>query len=309
MIQRLILIAVTGAALLPAQTPARAASTGPTFATPEEARDALIATAKKGMDAVRTFFGAGSGAVAGTGDEVEDKALLERFNRLAAEKAVLEEDPVSVDQMTLLIGDIGWPFAVPLVKKNGRWSYDLVEGKAELRRRVIGGNELDVIQICRGFVEAQEEYARTDWDGNGVLEYASKILSSPGKKDGLYWPGEDSPVAAGFAKAVAHGYAPAAAGSAPRPYHGYYFKVLMAQGPDAAGGELDYLAHNLMIGGYALVAWPAEYGVSGIKTFIVNQDGVVYEKDLGPTTGTVAKAMTKFNPDKSWQASPDDDDQ
>src|SRR5262249_5391064 len=163
---------------------------------------------------------------------------------------------------TLLLGEIQWPFAFPLVRKNGRWSFDLVEGKAEIRRRVIGGNELDVIEICRGYVEAQEQYARADRDGNGGLEYARKIVSSEGKKDGLYWPGEDSPVAAGFAKATAQGYS-LSGGGAPHPFHGYYFKVLLAQGPDAQGGAQDYLAHNLMIGGFALVAWPAEYGVSG----------------------------------------------
>jgi hypothetical protein len=144
-------------------------------------------------------------------------------------------------------------------------------------------------------------YAETDWDGNGVLEYAQKIASTEGKKDGLYWPGEDSPVAANFAKAVAQGYGPP--GSS-KGYHGYLYKILLSQGPDALDGVQDYVVHGFMIGGFALVAWPAEYGVSGIMTFIVNQDGIVYEKDLGPQTGVQAKAMTKFNPDKSWRVSP-----
>ena len=141
--------------------------------------------------------------------------------------------------------------------------------------------------------------------GTALCEYAARIISTDGKKDGLYWPGEDSPVAAGFAKAVAEGY-PAPTGGAPKPYHGYYFKVLTKQGPNAAGGAQDYIVKKLMIGGFGLVAWPAEYGVSGIMTFIVNQDGVVYEKDLGPRTGTRAKAMTVFDPDKTWRRSPDE---
>jgi hypothetical protein len=153
-------------------------------------------------------------------------------------------------------------------------------------------------------VEAQELYAEADRNGNGVLEYASKIVSTEGKKDGLYWPGEDSPVAAAFAKAAAQGYP--APHSKRQPYHGYFYKVLLAQGPDAASGAQEYLARGLMIGGFALVAWPAEYGVSGIKTFIVNQDGIVYEKDLGPQTGTLANAMTRFNPDKSWLVTPEE---
>jgi hypothetical protein len=210
---------------------------------------------------------------------------------------------VNPDRVTLLIGTIEWPIAVPIMRKSGRWSFDIQEGKAEIRRRTIGGNELDAIEICLGYVEAQQSYAESDRDGNGVLEYAKKIVSSEGRKDGLYWPGEDSPVAAGFAKAAAQGYT-ASPGGSPRPYHGYFYKVLLSQGPDAAGGAQDYVVHGLMIGGFALVAWPAEYGVSGIKSFIVNQDGIVYEKDLGPNTGSLAKALTRFNPDKSWQVSP-----
>jgi hypothetical protein len=209
------------------------------------------------------------------------------------------------DRRTLLVGTIEWPFSVPLVRKNGRWFWDVVEGKAELRRRIIGRNELSAIEICRGYVEAQGIYSESDWDGNGVFEYAGKIVSTAGKKDGLYWPGEDSPVAAGFAEAVAQGYQVSRSGP-PKPFHGYYYKVLTSQGPAAEGGEQDYMVKKLMIGGFGLVAWPAEYGKSGIMSFIVNQDGVVYEKDLGPGTGTVAKAMNRFNPDKTWRPSPPD---
>ena len=271
-----------------------------TFATPEEARDALLQAANSGIDAARTLFGPASADIVRTGDEVEDANLVKEFNRRAAEKTALDPDETDPYFVTLLLGNDEFPFAIPLVRKSGRWYWDIQEGKAEIRRRVIGGNELDAIEVCRGYVEAQEMYAEKDWDGNGVVEYAQKIVSTEGKKDGLYWPGEDSPVAENFAKAVAQGYAALGKG-----YHGYLYKVLLAQGPDAKDGAQDYLAHGLMIGGFALVAWPAAYGVSGIMTFIVNQDGVVYEKDLGSRTAELAKAMTKFNPDKTWQASPD----
>jgi hypothetical protein len=304
MIKKLILMILAGTCVsLAAQTGGPA-----TFNTAEEARDALVKAAGQGLDAVKTLFGPGSADVVRTGDGVEDQNTLTRFKQMAAEKMVLEPDPMNPDRVTFLIGTDEWPLAVPIVRKGGRWTYDIQEGKAEIRRRTIGGNELDTIDICRGYVEAQQMYAEKDWDGNGVLEYAKKIVSSEGQKDGLYWPGEDSPVAAGFAKAVAQGYS-VHTGGAPQPYHGYYYKVLMAQGPDAQGGIQDYVVHGLMIGGFALVAWPAEYGISGIKTFIVNHDGVVYEKDLGPTTSALAKAMTRFNPDKSWQVSPDETEQ
>ena len=294
-------ILITGIPLVLAQSGPR------TFATPGEARDGLIQAAANGMDSVKAFFGPGSAEIVRSGDEVQDKLALERFNRLAAEKTQWEPDSMNPDRMTLAIGVAEWPFAVPLVRKHGRWFFDVQEGKAEIRRRTIGRQELDAIQICRGYVEAQQTYAATDWAGKGVLQYASRIVSSPAKKDGLYWPGDDSPVAEAFAKAVAQGYS--LPNGQQRPFHGYFFKMLMSQGPEAAGGAQDYVIHGLAIGGFALIAWPAEYGVSGIKTFMVNHDGVVYEKDLGPQTGSVAKAITSFNPDKSWDVVPEDDGQ
>lgn len=274
-----------------------------TFGTPQEAVDALIQAASNGMDAVITLFGPGSAAVLRTADPAVDRKVLETFRQRAAEQTRLEPDQMNPDRVILLIGGEEVPFAVPLVRKNGRWYFDIQEGKAEIRDRMIGGNELDAIDICRGYVEAQEIYAQTDWDNTGILQYARRIVSSPGKKDGLYWPGNNSPVAAGFARAAAEGYPEPSAGE-PLPYHGYLFKMLYAQGPRAAGGARNYIVQDLMIGGFALVAWPAQYGVLGIKTFIVNQDGVVYEKDLGPQTASLARAMTTFNPDPSWQVSP-----
>jgi hypothetical protein len=206
------------------------------------------------------------------------------------------------NRATLLLGEEEWPFAVPLVRKDGRWFFDVVEGEAEIHRRIIGGNELDAIQVCHGYVEAQERYSLQDWNGDGLREYAKRITSSPGGKDGLYWPGADSPVAEAFAKAAAEGYTRGI--NAPKPYHGYLYKILTKQGPSAPGGERDYMVHSFFIGGYALVAWPVEYGTSGIKSFIVNQDGVVYEKDLGPRTTTLAPAIKEFNPDGTWEISP-----
>lgn len=298
MMKRLTYITFFGAvALLAAQ------DSGPrTFTSPEEAKNALVQVAAKGLDAVKAMLGPSSADILRTGDAIEDKKLLEQFNQRAAEKAQLDPDEMNPDRVTLLVGAEEWPFAVPLMRKNGRWYFDIHEGKAEIRRRIIGANELDALEICRGYVEAQQLYAETDWTGKGVLQYAAKIVSSEGKKDGLYWPGEDSPVAAGFAKAAAEGYPRPGSGTG---YHGYRYKILLSQGPDAADGTQDYLVHGLMIGGFALVAWPVEYGVSGIMTLIVNQDGVVYEKDLGPQTGALAKVMTRFNPDKSWRASVD----
>jgi hypothetical protein len=279
-----------------------------TFSSPEEARDALIQAAAKGMNKVRELFGPESADILRTGDPVEDKILLDKFNRRAREKTNLQPDAMNLNRVVLLVGEEEWPFAVPLLRKDGQWYFDIHAGRSEIHHRVIGGNEIDAIQICRGYVEAQQRYASVDWDGNGVLEYARRIVSSPGKKDGLYWPGEDSPVAERFAMAVAEGYS---TGSTPKPYHGYYYRILTGQGPNAPDGQRDYLVRNLMIGGFAMVAYPAEYRVSGIKTFLVNQDGLVYEKDLGPNTRVLAGAMNRFNPDKTWELSPDvvfDDD-
>jgi hypothetical protein len=300
--RRLIFIAFITAASLEAQ-PAGAK----TFATPEEASSALVQAAKNGADSLIELLGPQAAEVLHSGDPVEDKKLVQQFNERAAQKMKLVPDELNGHHMEMLVGEEDWPVAIPLVEKNGKWYFDVLEGKAEIRRRVIGGNELDVIEICHGYVEAQELYAKGDWTGKGVHQYASKIISSPGKKDGLYWPGGDSPVAEGFAKAVAAGYQ--LSGGEPKPFHGYYFKILMGQGPDAMDGDEDYLVHGLMIGGFALIAWPAEYGVSGIMTFIVNQDGDVYQKDLGARTGVLAKTITKFNPDRSWTMVPEQGEQ
>ena len=250
MIQKFTLAMIGAAAILTAQTTAPK-----TYASAEEATEALVKASAQGMDAIKAMLGPGSADIVRTGDPLEDQAVIERFRRLSAEKKTkLEADPMNPDRVTLLLGEIEWPMAVPLVRKNNRWTFDLKEGKAEVRRRVIGFNELDAIEICQGYVEAQHMYTAQDWNGGGVVQYARRIVSTEGKKDGLYWPGDESPVAAGFAKAAAQGY------QAGGGYHGYFYKVLLAQGADAPGGAQDYVVHNLMIGGFALVAWPVEYG-------------------------------------------------
>jgi hypothetical protein len=309
MIRSLILITISTATLLGGQTATtKQAASAKTYATPEEARDALVQAAANGIDAVRTLLGPGSDDVVRTGDPVEDKNVVDRFNARAKEKTELVRDEENPDRTTLEVGNEGWPMPVPLLRKNGRWHWDLAAGKTEIRNRIIGGNELDAIEICLGYVTAQRQYAEVDRTGKGLPpQYATKLISSPGQKDGLYWPGEDSPVSEGFAKASAAGYnLQQGKGQA---FHGYHFKVLTGQGASAYGGAHDYIVGGLMIGGFGLVAWPAEYRVSGVKTFIVNQDGVVYEKDLEPQTAAIAGAMTRFNPDKTWDESPDPDDQ
>jgi hypothetical protein len=188
---------------------------------------------------------------------------------------------------------------VPIVLQNGQWRFNSAVGRVEVLARRVGRNELTAIEVCRAYVEAQTEYAAHDRAASGTLQYAQKILSSPGKKDGLYWEGEpDNLVPKAFADASA---AMLAEGRKPAPYHGYYFRILKAQGPAAEGGAMDYVVKDKMIGGFALVAYPAEYGVSGIETFLVNHRGQVFEKDNGPTTGTLARQMVRFNPDKTWK--------
>jgi Protein of unknown function (DUF2950) len=203
------------------------------------------------------------------------------------------------DKAVLVIGNEEWPFPIPLVRKDDSWQFDTAAGREEILARRIGRNELNTIEACLAFVDAQQEYAEKGIGGNGV--YAQRIVSQPGKKDGLYWPaasGEDeSPLGDLAASAAAEGYR---AGQQRMPYHGYYYRVLTRQGPSALGGAIDYVVRGKMIGGFALVAYPAEYGNSGVMTFVVNHQGVVFQKDLGLSTARVSGAMTTFNPDQSW---------
>ena len=192
-----------------------------TFATADEARDALIQAAQEGGPAINQLFGAGADKLLRSGDEVLDKNHRDRFVKVARDKAIVAIDEENPDRAVVLLGELEWPFPVPLVRKGGRWLFDLQQGKVEIRNRLIGGNELDAIEVCRGYVEAQYQYAESDRDGNGVPEYAQRIISSPGKKDGLYWPSPDSPIAEAVAKVVAQGYKDKL-----QPFHGYHFKVL-----------------------------------------------------------------------------------
>jgi hypothetical protein len=272
-----------------------------TFATPQEAVQATIdAAAHNDTAALLQLFGPEGKDIVESGDPAQDSDLRAEFARSAHEKLQIDTDPLTPDRATFTVGEQEWPFPVPVIRRDGRWRLDSASGRLEILARRIGTNELNAMEVCRGYAEAQLEYAAGARDGDGVLKYAQRIAATPGKQDGLYSPGvPDSLVSPGFAEAAAANLS--TGGKKPEPYHGYYFRVLKSQGPDAAGGAFDYVVNGKMIGGFALVAWPAEYGVSGIRTFIINHDGVVYEKDLGTGTAVEARQMTRFNPDKSWR--------
>lgn len=288
---------------------ARAADIGQTFATPEAAAAALVAAAAaEDTNAFRVIFGP-------VGVEIENPDRVQAANELRAfNTAVSQQQRVvheSETKCTLEIGANAWPFPVPIVKRDGRWFFDTAAGKDEILNRHIGRNELATLKVVRTYVEAQREYAGKDRDGDEVLEFAQKFGSAPGRKDGLYWSpeldGEISPLGPLAAQAQDQGYGkkPRQAGDGPRPFHGYFFKVLTRQGKSAPGGKYDYVINGNMIGGFALVAWPVEYGESGIMTFIVNQQGRVYQKDLGPRTAKAVGAMNTYDPDQTWSISPD----
>ena len=271
-----------------------------TFATPQEAADALVAAAAQNDTAAMSkVLGPGSKDIVESGDPAEDKNSRAHFVEHAHARLTVEVEAGNPDRAVLIVGENDWPFPVPLLRQNGRWHFDAPRGRTEVLARRIGHNELAAIDVCRGYVEAQMEYAARDRNGDGVLQYAQKIINTPGKKDGLYWEGEaDNLVPKAFADAAAAMFAE---GKKPVPYHGYYFHILKAQGPDAEGGAVDYVVKGKMIGGFAMVAYPAEYGVSGVQTFLVNHRGLVYEKDLGPATSTAARQLLRFNPDKTWK--------
>ena len=283
---------LAGMALIPA-----AAQTGQkTFKTPEDAAQALInAAAANDTAAMLQIFGPEGKDIVQSGDAAADKEHHEHFAALAHQKMQVEVDG-DKDRATLIVGPDDWPLPVPIVLEKGQWRFHSALGRVEILARRVGRNELTAMDVCRAYVEAQMEYAAHDRTATGMLQYAQKILSSPGKKDGLYWEGEpDNLVPKAFGEASA---AMLAEGKKPAPYHGYYFRVLKAQGPDAEGGAIDYVVAGKMVGGFALVAYPAEYGVSGIQTFMGNHRGTVYDKDLGPTTGVLARQTMRFNPGK-----------
>ncbi len=281
---------------------------GKAFATPEEAVSALtVAVTAVNSNALYTIFGP-------TMADLENPDRIQAANDLTTFASALNQTnrivPQSDSKYVLEVGNDFWPFAVPIVKQNGKWFFDTEAGMDELLSRRIGKNELATLKSVRTYVDAQRQYAAKDRDGDEVLEYAQKFASSPGKKDGLYWPldldGEMSPLGPLIAEGQTQGYGRniGKEGATPQPFHGYYYKILTRQGKSAPLGKYDYIINGKMIAGFALVAWPAEYGQSGIMTFIVNQQGRVYQKNLGEKTAKIASKMKEYDPDSTWQICP-----
>jgi hypothetical protein len=277
-----------------------------TFDTPEQAAEALVtAAASFDVRALEEIFGPDGDDIVLSGEYPQDRQRAVDFAAEAREKKSVSMDPKTGSRAFVLVGNEDWPFPVPIVKVNGKWSFDAKAGRQELLYRRIGSNELDAIDICDGYVEAQYDYAFRKRDEYDVNQYAQRIVSAPGEQNGLAWQNSDGtwagPIGEKIARAIEQGYS----GSA-EPYHGYFFKILKGQGPAAPLGEMDYVVKGVMIGGFALVAAPAEYGETGVKTFIVSQDGVVYEKDFGPASLSEFIRMERFNPDKTWTPVPAD---
>ena len=290
----------------PDASAAAAQAKGKEFASAKEAADALVqAAASFDQAALKEILGPDSDEIVSSDDPVQDKNRAVAFAEKAKEKSSIDIDKKKADHAILVVGKEDYPCPIPIVKQKGKWFFDTKVGKEEVLNRRIGANELDAIAICRGFDEAQHEYAEEKHDDAKVNQYAQRVISTPGKHDGLAWQNPDGtwggPVGEEVAKALEQGYT-----ERTQPYHGYYFKVLKKQGPAAPGGEIDFVVGGAMIGGFALVAAPAEYKVTGVKTFMVGPDGVVYEKDLGPDTLKTFQAMDTYNPDKTWKVTEDE---
>lgn len=273
------------------------------FDTADDAAKALVDAAEKyDVPELLAILGPGAEDLVSS-DPVGDKERAQNFAREAREKQSVTMYAKRT-RAELTVGEDAWPLPIPIVNRKGKWYFDARAGRQEILYRRIGENELDAIQVCRGFVEAEQDYSEEKHDGSQLNQYAQRIISTPGKHDGLAWQNSDGswggPVGEKVAEAVQQGYA------AGQPYHGYYFKVLNGQGPAAPLGTLDFLVNGAMIGGFALVATPAQYRVTGVKTFIVSHDGIVYQKDLGPTGLDTFKQMQRYNPDKSWERTDDD---
>jgi hypothetical protein len=307
-----VVVAVSASTLLhaadapkPSAAPAnKSGGTQKTFASADDAAKALAeAVRAKDVDALVAIVGPGSKSWLLSGDKVQDRNDWERFLAAYDQKhAIGDKDGKAV----LEVGDDAWPFPAPIVKHGDKFAFDTNAGRDEIVNRRVGRNELDAIQTLLAIVDAQREYAATDADGNGFADYAKKFRSSPGKKDGLFWPTESgqkpSPLGPLVATAAREGYGKDAKKDAgPAAYHGYHYKILTRQGKSAPGGAFDYMVGDKLLGGFAVIAWPATYRVSGVTTFLVNYDGTVYEKDLGAQTGSIASATTVFNPDNTWR--------
>ncbi|HEU4624506.1 MAG TPA: DUF2950 domain-containing protein [Steroidobacteraceae bacterium] len=296
-------IAITiSAAAVPAQAPK-------SFDSPQQAYEALIAAADRfDMNAFQDIFGPGHERIYSSGEEPRDRERAANFVAQARKGNAVSLDTSDPKRAYIVVGPDKWPFPVPIVaSKDGRWSFDAKEGEQEILRRRIGENELDAIGICRGYVEAQHAYALQARSGYEVPQYAQRIISTPGTHDGLAWKNPDGtwggPVGEKIAHAIQQGYTNKA-----QPYHGYFFKILKGQGPSAPLGALDFVVKGVMIGGFALVAAPAQYGVTGIKTFMVSHDGVVYQRDFGPESLATFQKMERFDPDSHWSAVLDETD-
>ena len=275
------------------------------FSTPKEAAEALFQAAEKfDQPALKEILGPEGEDLVSSEDPVQDKNNAAAFAARAREKNEVAIDPKNSKRAIISVGNEDWPLPIPLVSKGGKWSFDTKAGRQEVLFRRIGSNELDAIEICRGYVDAQLAYAQEKHDNAEVNQFAQKIISTPGKHDGLVWRNPDGtlggPVAEAIAKAIEQGYT-----NKGQPYHGYYFKILKGQGSNAPLGQLDFIVNGAMIGGFALAAAPAEYRVTGVKTFLVSYEGVVYQKDLGPDTLNIFKNMELYNPDKTWKRTDD----
>lgn len=292
-LQRAALTGIMALALLSTASQAQQS-----FSTPEDAAAALAAAVKSGPNDILKVLGRAADDIVSSGDEVVDADIRQRFTSMYDTRHAIKVERNK--KATLMLGPDDFPFPIPLVNTKRGWEFDTDEGRIEVLYRRIGRNELDAIQTALAYVDAQNEYADKD-RGEGVGVYAQHIVSTPGKKDGLFWrdDADPSPLGAMAAEASAEGYKTGEGAIA--PYHGYYFRILKGQGADAPGGTLDYVVKGKMIGGFALIAWPAEYGNSGVMTFLVNHNGTVYQKDLGKRTEFIAQRTTLFDPDQTWK--------
>lgn len=293
----------------PVPDPASRSATGPArFASPEEGFAALAEAARRrDPAALARVLGEEGRSLLRSGDEVADAAALDRFAAAYDQKRAIERP--SPDRAVLAVGEDDWPLPIPMVRRGGTWRFDARQGAQELVDRRIGRNELDTIETLRAIVDAQQEYARTAGRDGIFRAYARRFASSPGRHDGLYWEtaagAPPSPLGAFVAAASAEGYRVRQEGEAPRPINGYLFRMLEAQGPAAPGGAMSYVVDGRMIGGFAVIAWPAVYGASGIQTFMVSHDGLVWQRDLGRDTARIAERITAFDPGRGWQPVPE----
>jgi hypothetical protein len=285
----------------PAAKPAaKSTASGPVFASAQDAVDALVAALRAGdQNKVGAVLGPGHQAAIDSGDPIADKESRERFVGWYDQKHSLQMD--GDDKATLIVGNDDWPMPIPIVKSTKGWSFDSIAGEQELLARRIGRNELNAIQVCLAFIDMQRDYAAVDRDGNGYLEYARRWISSPGKHDGLYWPTKEGEPESPGGPRLAEASVTYGGKTGPTPYHGYFYRILTAQGKSAPGGARNYIVQGKLMGGVALLAYPAKYRNSGVKTFICNTDGIVYEKDLGPETAAMATKIPAYDPDKTWE--------